>query len=138
MNRQDRNIEFPPSQGGAVNIVSKVPGWCGRSSGIVADTQPSVYGRIHRTSNPAVRPDTIEISDSAPVFAAAPAAVCSPPLLGCANRRAGFAGGQLQGREFAADCGLLPASAIGSAGECLLALHNFQRRGGLASIRARD
>src|SRR6185312_7191706 len=41
MNRWDRNIEFPLAKGAAVNIVSKVPGWCGRSSGIVADTQPS-------------------------------------------------------------------------------------------------
>jgi uncharacterized protein (TIGR03790 family) len=53
MNRQDRNIEFPLARGGAVNIVSKVPGWCGEIKWNRRRTAAVQYGRISRTHNPA-------------------------------------------------------------------------------------
>src|SRR5580692_9252311 len=138
MNRQDRNIEFPPSHGGAVNIVSKVPGWCGRSSGIVADTQPSVSDGFRRTSNPVVTwsltwlsaADTIETSE--PV--AGLAVSCSPSTSFRADGRAGVAGRKFQGCGFPPDCRLLPAAAFHTPIERVLAVHNLQRGSAVAPL----
>src|SRR5580658_7110555 len=138
MNRQDRNIEFPPSQGGAVSIVSKVPGWCGRSSGIVADTQPSGTDEFAAPLTPWLTSwsgaDTIKISD--PVPEPIPAAVFHPSASGCPKHRpnrpfrgptgrAGIAGRQLQRRNLAPDCRLLPGPTLYSSVEHLLAIHNL-------------